>query len=63
MAAGDEHRYGNGTIYIETDHGPNIWWTCDDCGAPAATCLDWQGAVRCSGCWPKFHGLDKVNGK
>ena len=58
MAVGDEHSYSDGRVYVETEHGPNIWWTCADCGAPAAACFDYGGVVRCSGCWPKFHGVD-----
>jgi len=57
MAVGDEHRYSDGRIYVETEWGPNIWWTCADCGAPAAACFEYTGVVRCSGCWPKFHGI------
>jgi hypothetical protein len=57
MAVGDEHRYSDGRVYVETEWGPNIWWTCTDCGAPAAACFEYTGVVRCSGCWPKFHGI------
>lgn len=59
MAVGDEYHYSDGRSYVETEHGPNIWWTCRDCGKPAAACFDYTGVVRCSACWPKFHGADQ----
>lgn len=58
---GDVHHYANGTSYIETEVGPMVQVTCDDCGAPAAAALEYTGVVRCSKCWPIFHGLVKVN--
>ena len=63
MAVGDEYRYSNGNTYVVTDAGPVVMWRCDDCGAPAATCFEYTGIVRCSGCWPKFHGIGINNKK
>ncbi len=57
MAVGDEHSYGDGRMYVETVSGPMVWFHCEDCGKPAAVCLEYTGKVRCSGCWPMFHGL------
>lgn len=57
MAIGDVYHYSDGRPYIETEHGPNIWWTCRDCGAPAAASFGYTGIVRCSGCWPKHWGI------
>jgi hypothetical protein len=60
MAVGDTYYYANGNSYIQTDSGPMVMFTCDDCGRPAAASLDYVGRVRCSACWPMFHGLVKI---
>lgn len=60
MAIGDEHHYANGNSYIVTEMGPMITWHCQDCGNPAAASLEYTGTVRCSACWPKFHGIERT---
>lgn len=59
MAAGDVHHHADGREWIETESGPLVMVTCDDCGRPAAAALEYRGRVRCSACWPRFHKLDK----
>ena len=61
MTAGDVHYREDGSFYIETEAGPMVTVICHDCGAPAAAALEYIGAVRCSACWPKFHGLGGVS--
>lgn len=57
MTVGDRHTFSDGTSYYETEMGPMITWECDECGEPAAAALEYRGVVRCSACWPRYHGL------
>lgn len=48
----DVFRYSDGSEYIVTDHGPNVWAKCYLCGAAAAcTPLVNAASVRCGECY------------
>jgi hypothetical protein len=48
----DVYRYSDGSEYIVTDHGPNVWSKCFLCGAAAAcTPLIKAADVRCGQCY------------
>lgn len=57
MVAGDYHVVG-GNGYYETEMGPLVTVTCDDCGRSAAASIEYIGPVRCVACWRWVHGLD-----
>lgn len=47
----DTCHYANGTPYVVTDHGPNVWVKCPQCGEDAACTPDRPAAsVRCGEC-------------
>lgn len=51
VQVGDSAYYANGTEYVITDHGPNMWGSCFLCGAPAAAIPTMKlSAVRCGKC-------------
>lgn len=60
MAVGDTYYYLDGRPYVETEGGPNITWTCSDCGKPAVASFEYTGRVRCGGCWRKLHNVDET---
>ena len=58
MTVGDVYHYANGTPYVETHSGPNVWVTCVECGAPAAAHLEVKfSTVRCGICFARRHEL------
>ena len=61
MVAGDYHVV-DGKGFFETEMGPMVTVTCDDCGRPAAASIEYVGPVRCGGCWRLVHNLDGHNG-
>lgn len=50
--------YGNGVEYIVTDHGPNVWTVCAQCGGEAAALPTMRVAdVLCGPCMLRKYKL------
>jgi hypothetical protein len=51
-------RYSDGSEYIVTDHGPNVWTTCGRCGGEAAALPTMSAKqVLCGPCMLRQHEL------
>ncbi len=55
---GDICRYSDGSEYIVTDHGPNVWTQCAQCDGDAAALPTMRARdVLCGPCMLKQYGL------